>query len=200
MFYEPRSGHGLPHDPFKAIITPRPIGWISTVDEQGRCNLAPYSFFNGISADPPMVAFSSEGLKDTVRNIKATGEFVYNLATAALADQINRSSAPVGPEVDEFTLAGLTPAPSRIVRPPRVAQTPAALECKVMQVIALHDLDGKDTQRHLTLGQVVGVHIDDAYLNDGFFDTARAEPLARCGYRDYTSVTTLFQMTRPGER
>ena len=200
MFYEPKSGHGLPHDPFKAIVTPRPIGWISTVDEEGRCNLAPYSFFNAISSGPPMVAFSSEGLKDTVRNIKATGEFVYNLAIAALADGMNRSSAPVGPEVDEFTLAGLATAPSRIVRPPRVADTAAALECKVMQVIHLHDLDGQDTPRHLVLGQVVGVHIADAYLKDGFFDTARAEPLARCGYRDYASVKTLFQMTRPGER
>ena len=200
MFYEPKSGHGLPHDPFKAIVTPRPIGWISTVDEEGRCNLAPYSFFNAISSGPPMVAFSSEGLKDTVRNIKATGEFVYNLAIAALADGMNRSSAPGGPEVDEFTLAGLATAPSRIVRPPRVADTAAALECKVMQVIHLHDLDGQDTHRHLVLGQVVGVHIADAYLKDGFFDTARAEPLARCGYRDYASVKTLFQMTRPGER
>jgi flavin reductase (DIM6/NTAB) family NADH-FMN oxidoreductase RutF len=198
MFYEPRSGHGLPHDPFKAIVTPRPIGWISTVDEQGRCNLAPYSFFNGISADPPMVAFSSEGLKDTVRNIKATGEFVYNLATAALADQINRSSAPVGPEVDEFRLVGLTPAPSRIVRPPRVAGSPAHMECKLHQLVDLPPDPRNGKRNTMVIGLVVGIHIDDSFVVNGRFDTVRARPIARLGYNDYAVVTEAFEMKRPG--
>lgn len=199
MFYEPKAGHGLPHDPLKAIIAPRPIGWISTVDPQGRCNLAPYSFFNAISTQPPMLAFSSEGLKDTVRNAKATGEFVFNLATAALAEPMNQSAAQVPPEVDEFALAGLSTAPSRLVRPPRVAASPAALECKVIDVLHLRDIDGNTVGRYLTIGQVVGVHIDDAYLVDGLFDTARAVPLARCGYRDFASVTSVFAILRPGE-
>ena len=200
MFYEPKSGHGLPHDPFKAIVAPRPIGWISTVDEQGRPNLAPYSFFNAISSMPPQVAFSSEGMKDSVRNAKETGEFVCNLATSALAEGMNQSSAAVPPEVDEFELARLATAPCRVVRPPRVAASPAALECKVLDVLSLRDLDGRATDRFLVLGQVVGVHIDESYLNDGLFDTARAVPLARCGYREYAAVTAVFEMLRPGER
>lgn len=199
MFYEPQSGHGLPHDPFKAIIAPRPIGWISTVDAQGRANLAPYSFFNAISTTPPMLAFCSEGRKDSVRNAEATGEFVFNLATAALADPMNLSAALVPPEVDEFALTGLEAAPCRLVRPPRVAASPAALECKVAEVLHLHDIDGNAVGRYLVIGQVVGVHIDDAYLVDGLFDTARAVPLARCGYRDFASVTSVFPMLRPGE-
>jgi flavin reductase (DIM6/NTAB) family NADH-FMN oxidoreductase RutF len=199
MFYETRSGHGLPHDPFKAIVTPRPIGWISTVDQEGRCNLAPYSYFNAISSSPPMVAFSSEGFKDSVRNCAATGEFVCNLATTALAEKVNCSSAAVGPEVDEFCLAQLDTAACQLVRPPRVAASPAALECKVTQIIHLRDRNGRDTNRHLVLGDVVGIHIDDSYLQNGLFDTVRATPLARCGYRDYASVTSVFQMVRPGE-
>lgn len=199
MFYEPKSGHGLPQDPFKAIIAPRPIGWISTIDLQGRYNLAPYSFFNAVSTEPPMLAFSSEGLKDSVRNAEATGEFVFNLATAALAEPMNQSAARVPPEVDEFALSGLSPAPSRLVRPPRVAASPAALECKVVDLLHLRDLDRKPVDRYLTIGQVVGVHIDEAYLVDGYFDTARAMPLARCGYRDFASVTSVFAMLRPGE-
>jgi flavin reductase (DIM6/NTAB) family NADH-FMN oxidoreductase RutF len=199
MFYEPKSGHGLPHDPFKAIVAPRPIGWISTMDEQGRHNLAPYSFFNAISSKPPMVAFSSEGMKDSVRNAIATREFVYNLATAALADGMNQSAAEVPPDVNEFELAGLATAPCRLVRPLRVADTPAALECKVTDVLHLRDLAGHETGRYLVLGQVVGVHIDDGHLENGLFNTARAVPLARCGYREYASVTTVFEMLRPGE-
>jgi flavin reductase (DIM6/NTAB) family NADH-FMN oxidoreductase RutF len=199
MFYQPKSGHGLPHDPFKAIIAPRPIGWISTIDPQGRYNLAPYSFFNAISTQPPMLAFSSEGLKDSVRNAEATGEFVFNLATAALAEPMNQSSARVPPEVDEFELTGLAAAPCRLVRPPRVAASPAALECKVVDLLHLRDLDGNAVERYLTIGQVVGVHIDEAYLVDGLFDTARAVPLARCGYRDFAAVTSVFAMLRPGE-
>jgi flavin reductase (DIM6/NTAB) family NADH-FMN oxidoreductase RutF len=199
MFYDPRAGHGLPHDPFKAIVTPRPIGWISTVDAEGRHNLAPYSFFNAISSKPPMVAFSSEGLKDTVRNAQATREFACNLATAALTDGMNASAAEVAPEVDEFELAKLGTAPCRMIRPLRVAASPAVLECKLIEVQHLRDIDGHETDRYLVIGQVVGVHIDDSYLTNGLFDTARAVPLARCGYRDYASVTTVFRLLRPGE-
>lgn len=199
MFYEPKSGHGLPHDPFKAIVAPRPIGWISTVDKQGRNNLAPYSYFNAISTRPPMVAFSSESLKDSVRNAMATGEFVCNLATATLADEMNKSSATVPSDVDEFELAKLATAPCRLVRPLRVAASPAALECKALDIINLRDLDGRELGHYLTIGQVVGVHIDERYLTNGLFDTARAMPLARCGYHDYASVKEVFAMLRPGE-
>ena len=199
MFYEPKSGHGLPHDPFKAIVAPRPIGWISTVDKQGRNNLAPYSYFNAISTKPPMVVFSSESLKDSVRNAMATGEFVCNLATAALAEGMNKSSASVPAEVDEFALAQLATAPCQLVRPLRVADAPAALECKVLDIINLRDLDGHELGHYLTIGQVVGVHIDERYLTDGLFDTARAVPLARCGYHDYAVVKEVFAMLRPGE-
>lgn len=199
MYYEPQSGHGLPHDPFKAIVAPRPIGWISTIDKEGRHNLAPYSFFNAVSTIPPMVAFSSEGYKDSVCNAEATGEFVYNLATVALAQGMNRSAAVVPPEIDEFQLAELATAPCRRVKPLRVAASPATLECKVLNIVKLHDIEGRPLERYLVIGQVIGVHIDDAYLDDGLFATARAKPLARCGYRDYASVTEVFQMVRPGE-
>lgn len=199
MFYEPQSGHGLPHDPFKAIVAPRPIGWISTVDKEGRHNLAPYSFFNGVSTSPPMVSFSSEGYKDSVRNAEATGEFVCNLATVALAQGMNRSAAMVPPAVNEFELAELTTAPCRLVQPYRVAASPAALECKLLNVLKLRDIEGRILERYLTIGQVVGVYIADDYLDQGLFATARAMPLARCGYLDYTSVTAVFQMARPAK-
>jgi len=199
-FYEPATGHGLPHDPFKAIVAPRPVGWISTLSAAGRPNLAPYSFFNAVGDTPPMVAFSSSGAKHSVENAEATGEFVCNLATRALAEAMNATSAVVPEEVDEFTLAGLEPAPCRVVAPPRVAASPAALECRLLQVIDLVDLDGVSTGNRLAIGQVVGVHIDRAYLRDGLFDTAAAGAIARAGYRDeYFEATpeTLFRMLRP---
>jgi flavin reductase (DIM6/NTAB) family NADH-FMN oxidoreductase RutF len=197
-FYDPREGHGLPHDPFKAIVAPRPIGWISTVDAGGRVNLAPYSFFNGFSSTPPIVGFSSEGRKDSLRNAEATGEFVCNLATHELAQAMNRTSAPVAAGVDEMLLAGLEAAPSRHVRPPRVARSPAALECRVLQIVHLSDLGGRALDNYLVLGQVVGVHLDRAYIKDGRFDTAAARPIARCGYRgDYATVESVFEMIRP---
>ena len=197
-FYEPGLGHRLPHDPFKAIVAPRPIGWISTVDRQGRVNLAPYSFFNAFCDDPPIVGFSSGGRKDSQRNAEETGEFVVNLATMALAQAMNRTSAPVPAGVNEMELAGLASAPSRLVKPPRVADTPAALECRLLQVLPLKDLDGVATSCTLMLGQVVGVHIDKAFLKDGLFDMTLARTIARCGYRaDYAEVTRLFEMTRP---
>lgn len=199
-FYEPAGGHGLAHDPFKALVAPRPIGWISTVSPAGIPNLAPYSFFNAVGDSPPMIAFSSSGRKDSLVNAEATGEFVWNMATRALAEAMNSSSASVSPETDEFGLAGLEAAPSRLVAPPRVAASPAALECRVLQIVRLHDLDGRETSNLLAIGQVVGVHIDRAYLRDGLFDTGAAHPIMRAGYRDqYVEATpeTTFQMARP---
>ncbi len=198
-FYEVAHGHRLAHDPIKAIVAPRPIGWITTLDEAGRVNLAPYSFFNAFHTSPPIVGFASEGWKDSADNCRATGEFVANLATRPLAEAMNATSAGVAHGVDEMALAGLAPAPCRLVRPPRVADAPAALECKVLQILRLKDLDGAPLNGHLVLGQVVAVHIDPAYIRDGRFDTAAARPIARCGYRgDYAEVTELFEMIRPG--
>jgi flavin reductase (DIM6/NTAB) family NADH-FMN oxidoreductase RutF len=197
-FYEPRLGHGLPHDPFKAIVAPRPIGWISTVDPEGRVNLAPYSFYNAFCEAPPIVGFSSGGKKDSQRNVEATGEFVANLVTRKHAQAMNLTSAPFPHGVDEMQRAGLAAAPSRLIRPPRVADAPAALECKLLLVLPLNDLDGKQTGSTLILGQVVGVHIDRAYLKDGLFDITAAGTIARCGYRgDYAEVTAVFEMLRP---
>jgi flavin reductase (DIM6/NTAB) family NADH-FMN oxidoreductase RutF len=197
-FYEPRNGHGLPHDPFKAIVAPRPIGWISTVDADGRPNLAPYSFFNAFCEAPPIVGFSSGGRKDSQRNAEATGEFVINLATRRQAEAMNLTSAPWPPGVSEFEAASLAAVSSRLVRPPRVADSPAALECKVVLILPLKDLNGRPTPSTLVLGQVVGVHIAPAFLKDGLFDLVAAGTIARCGYRgDYTQVTSLFEMLRP---
>lgn len=199
-FYEPARGHGLPHDPFKAIIAPRPIGWVSSIDDRGHRNLAPYSFFNAINAAPPMLAFSSYGYKDSVRNIEATGEFVWHLATRHLAEAMNRSSAGVDPEVDEFELAGLTPAPSRVVEPPRVAEATVAMECRLSQVVHLHTAAGEPTENWLTIGEVVGVHIDQRLLVDGIFDTVAAAPIMRAGGpADYFGIDAgnLFRMKRP---
>lgn len=198
MFYDAiRNEHGLKHDPFKALVAPRPIGWISTLSAEGKPNLAPYSFFNGVSDKPHIVMFSSHGKKDTIANIEATGEFVCNLATYDLRDQMNATSAPVAPDVDEFALAGLTPVPSRLVRPPRVGESPAALECRLTEVIELKDLEGRGGGYYMALGQVVGIHIDDAAIRDGMIDVAGLKTLARLGYHDYTAVERLFRMTRP---
>jgi len=199
MFYEPRLGHGLPHDPFKAIVSPRPIGWISTLDRQGRANLAPYSFFNAVHSRPPMLAFTSETMKDSAENALATGEFVFNLCSRPLFHAMNLSSDTLPAGTSEFEAAGLASAPSRVVDAPRVAASPAAMECKVVSSMQLRDLDGEVLSGWLIIGQVVGVHIDDAYLRDGRFDTAAAQPLARCGYRDYAAVTELFEALRPSD-
>lgn len=199
-FYEPAKGHGLAHDPFKAIVGPRPIGWISSRDAKGRVNLAPYSYFNAFHDKPPIVAFGSTGWKDSVRNVQETGEFVANLATRPLADAMNATSATVESGVDEFSLAGLTPAACRNVAVPRVAESPTALECKLLQVIRQHDLDGKPLDAWMVLGQVVGVHIAKAYIKDGLFDAAAARPIMRSGYlSDYFEATpeTKFRMVRP---
>jgi flavin reductase (DIM6/NTAB) family NADH-FMN oxidoreductase RutF len=197
-FYEPAKGHGLPHDPFKAIVAPRPIGWISTRDRQGRVNLAPYSYFNAFCDVPPVVGFSSYGRKDSLNNAEETGEFVANLATRPLAEAMNLTSAAVAHGVDELAMAGLTAAPCRMVAAPRVAESPAALECKLIRVIRITDLEGKETSNHLVLGQVVGVHLDPACLKGGQFDMTLARTIARCGYlADYAEVESLFQMARP---
>lgn len=197
MFYEPRLGHGLPHDPFKAIIAPRPIGWISTLDEAGRPNLAPYSFFNAVNSRPPMLAFTSESMKHSAGNAIATGEFVFNLCTHPLFEAMNISSGALAAGESEFAAAGIETAPCRIVKAPRVAASPAALECRVVHSMRFHDLDGAALDGWMVIGQVVGVHIDEAYLRNGRFDTAAAQPLARCGYRDYATVTEMFEALRP---
>ena len=155
--YEPRLGHGLPHDPFNAIVGPRPIGWISSQDREGRLNLAPYSFFNAFNYIPPIIGFCSVGRKDSLNNIEQTGEFVWNLATRPLAEAMNASSAAVGPEVDEFALAGLTPAASRLVAAPRVAESPVSFECKLTQLIQLQSAAGPVSYTHLTLPTIYSV-------------------------------------------
>jgi flavin reductase (DIM6/NTAB) family NADH-FMN oxidoreductase RutF len=199
-FYRPAQGHGLPHDPFNAIVGPRPIGWISSRAADGVLNLAPYSFFNGFNYTPPIVGFASVGYKDSVRNIEQTGEFVWNLATRALAEAMNLTCAAAPPEVDEFVLAGLTPQPGRVVQVPRVAQSPVSFECKLSQVVRLKSAAGADLDTWLVLGEVVGVHIDKTLLKDGVYDTAAAHPILRGGGpADYFEITaaTLFRMKRP---
>ena len=202
MFYETATkAHGLPHDPFKSCIVPRPIGWISTLDPEGRVNLAPYSFFNGIASDPPMVMFASSGsadraTKDTQANCEATGEFVANLATWDLREAMNATSAAVAAGVDEMDLAGLETAPSRLVKPPRVKAAPIHMECLYHQTVDL-PCDETGSRNAIVLGRVVGIHIDDAVLRDGLVDIAKIRPIARLGYMDYTSVESVFAMQRP---
>lgn len=199
-FYEPAKGHGLPHDPFNAMVGPRPIGWISSHDGAGRLNLAPYSFFNAFNYVPPIVGFASIGAKDTLRNIEATGEFGWNLATRPLAEAMNASCAAVPPEVDEFALTGLTPVPSRRIAVPRVAESPVSFECKLSQVLRLQGADGTPVDTWLVLGEVVGVHIARRLLKDGIYDTAAAEPILRAGGpADYFAITpeARFRMYRP---
>jgi flavin reductase (DIM6/NTAB) family NADH-FMN oxidoreductase RutF len=197
-FYDPAVGHGLPHDPFKAIVAPRVIGWISSRSAQGALNLAPYSFFGAFATFPPIIGFCSEGRKDSIRNVEETGEFVWNLTSKALAAQMNRTSAPVPADVDEFALAGLTPVPGRNVTVPHVAESPAALECRLLQIVRLNTIDGTPMDNWLALGQVVGVHIREEYLKDGLFDTHAAQPVMRAGYRaDYAEIGEMFQMIRP---
>jgi flavin reductase (DIM6/NTAB) family NADH-FMN oxidoreductase RutF len=198
--YEPRNGHGLRHDPFNSIVGPRPIGWISTQSAAGQTNLAPYSFFNAFNYVPPIIGFSSIGYKDTVRNVEQTGEFVWNLVTRPLAEAMNQTCAAVPPEVSEFALAGLSPAASQLVQPPRVAQSPVAFECRLTQLIQLQGEGGAKVQSWLVLGEVVAIHIDRKLIVDGIYDTALAEPILRGGGPgDYFSIgaAQLFRMTRP---
>jgi flavin reductase (DIM6/NTAB) family NADH-FMN oxidoreductase RutF len=199
MFYATadRDRTKLPRDPFKAIVAPRPIGWISTRALDGRVNLAPYSFFNGFCSVPPIVGFSSEGWKDSASFAKESGEFVANLATFDLRGPMNETSAPFARGDNEFARAGLTMAECRLVAAPRVAESPAALECKVVDVIEIRSASGAWSGAALTLGEVVAFHIDDEFLIDGRFDTARAHSLARCGYQDYAAVEKVFALARP---
>jgi flavin reductase (DIM6/NTAB) family NADH-FMN oxidoreductase RutF len=197
VFYEPAKGHGLPHDPSKAIVAPRPIGWISTISRSGELNLAPYSFFNALSTRPFLVWFSSEGEKDSATFAAETGEFVANLVSRDLAEKMSRSAVDAPRGISEFAYAGLTPAPSRLVAPPRVAEAPAALECKVTEILRPKALDGSDAGVFVVTGEVVGVHIDDAMLTDGLFDAVKAGNVARLGYMDYSMVNETFQMRRP---
>ena len=200
-FYEPRNGHGLAHNPFNAIVAPRPIGWISSLGREGTRNLAPYSFFNAFNYTPPIVGFASVGYKDSVANIEATGEFAWNLASKPLAEQMNASCEAVAPDVDEFELAGLTPEPSRVIDVPRVAETPVSFECRLSQLLRLTGADGSETDTWLVLGEVVGVHIARHLLVDGVYDTAAGEPIMRAGGpADYFAISAnnLFRMHRPG--
>lgn len=199
-YYEPRNGHGLKHDPFNAIIAPRPIGWVSSRDARGNVNLAPYSFFNGFCYKPPIIGFSSTSWKDSVANIQETGEFVWNLATMDLAKQMNATAAHVAHGVSEFSIAGLTPAPCKLVKAPRVAESPVSFECKVSQIVQLQGADGTKANAWLTLGEVVAVHIDKAMIRDGVYQTALAKPIVRAGRRgDYFVIRqdAMFEMPRP---
>ncbi len=197
-FYEPRRGHGLPHDPFNAIVGPRPIGWISTRGRGGGLNLAPYSFFNAFNYTPPIVGFASIGYKDTVRNIEQTGEFVWNLVTRELAERMNQTCAAVPPEVNEFDLAGLTPVASAVVGPPRVGESPVSFECRLTQCLQLQSAAGEKVPTWLTLGEVVAVHIQRRLLVDGVYDTAAAHPVLRGGGpADYFELGARFRMWRP---
>lgn len=198
MFYDARKNdHGLPHDPFKAIVTPRPIGWITSISAAGELNLAPYSFFNGVASRPPIVMFSSEGRKDSLAFIADTHEFVCNLATWDLRDAMNATSAPLPRGSSEMAHAGLEAAPSRLVKPPRVAASPCALECKLLQIVQLSDIEGRALDNHVVFGQVIGVHIDDRYIRNGLLDSAAMKPIARCGYHEYAVMESTFSMRRP---
>ena len=198
MFYDTRTNdHGLPHNPFKAIVAPRPIGWISSIGANGAVNLAPYSYFNGVHSRPPVVMIASEGRKDSLAFVEETKEFVCNLATWDLRDQMNQTSAPYPRGTNELEAAGLTPAPSRLIKPPRVAEAPCALECKWLQTVQLSGVDGKAVDGWVVFGQVVGVHIDERFIRDGLLDTAAMKPIARGGYHDYSVLTESFTMRRP---
>jgi flavin reductase (DIM6/NTAB) family NADH-FMN oxidoreductase RutF len=200
MFYDVLNGeHGLPHDPFKALVAPRPVGWITAISARGEVNLSPYSFFNAVSDRPHMVAFSSAGRKDALTFVEETGEFVCNVATFDLRERMNATSATLPRGDSEMVHAGLTPAPSRLVKPPRVAEAPAALECKWLKTVAMEPLSGADATYFLVIGQVVGVHIEDRFIVEGLVDTAAMRPIMRGGYHEYFTATpeTKFSMRRP---
>ena len=198
--YEPKNGHGLPHDPFNSIVGPRAIGWISTKSRAGVCNLAPYSFFNAFNYVPPIIGFSSIGHKDTVRNVQETGEFVWNLVTLDLVAAMNQTCAPYPPEVSEFEMAGLTQMDSTIVTPPRVAESKVSFECKATQIIQLETISGSKVESWLVLGEVVQIHIDQTCLKDGIYQTAEVGHVLRAGGAgDYFTIgpEQLFKLNRP---
>jgi flavin reductase (DIM6/NTAB) family NADH-FMN oxidoreductase RutF len=199
IFFEPkdRDRKLFPHDPFKGIIVPRPIGWISSMSKAGQLNLAPYSFFNGFNSWPQIVGFSSESVKDSASFAIESGEFVWSMATYALRDRMNATSAGLPRGESEFAYAGLATAPSTLVRPPRVAESPAALECKVTQVVRLLNTEEQEAGGTLVLGQVIGMHIDERFMKNGRFDLAAVQPIARCGYDEYTVIERVFSLKRP---
>ncbi len=201
MFYRPADGHGLPHNPFNAIVTPRPIGWISTRGGNGADNLAPYSFFNAVAYDPPQVMFASthakpdrDDTKDSVANIRDTGVFAVNVVEYAARDAMNQTSGPWPKQTDEFLVAGIAKAECTTIVCARVADAPATLECRVVQIVQL-----PGASNFVVFGQVVGVHLRDDCILDGAFDVTRFNPLARLGYKDYTVVREMFSLDRPGE-
>ena len=199
IFFEPHQRDRVlfPREPFKAMVIPRPVGWISTMSAGGAVNLAPYSYFNGFSSTPMIVGFSSEGEKDSQAFAMETREFVWSMATYPLREQMNATSAPLPRGESEFAHAALETAPSRLVRPPRVRASPAAMECRVTQMVEILDLDGRDTGRRLVLGRVVGIHVDERFVKDGRLDAVAMQAIARCGYDEYTVVDRVFSMTRP---
>ncbi len=197
MFYEPSKGHGLPHDPFKALVAPRPIGWISTISAAGDLNLAPYSYFNAYSSNPYLVMFSSQGAKDSVSFARETGQFVVNLASADLFDAMVISSTDAPRGQSEFSIAGLTPKPSSLVAPPRVGEAHSALECEVIDIQEPKGLDGNWAGVYLVMGEVVGIHIDDDMIENGLFDITKAGNVARLGYMDYLKTSKIFSASRP---
>lgn len=197
MFYRYEDGHGLPHDPLKAIVAPRPIGWISSRAGDGRVNLAPYSFFNMISTRPCLLMFSSEGHKDSVAFIEETREFAANLVSANLSEAMNATSVNAPRGVSEFEYSGLTPADCRLIGAPRVAEAFATLECVVTDIQNPKDRHGKPVSAIMVIGEVVGVHLDEAILTNGLVDMAKARPVSRLGYMDFASVSETFRMFRP---
>jgi flavin reductase (DIM6/NTAB) family NADH-FMN oxidoreductase RutF len=197
MFYDAiRNDHGLASDPFYAVMVPRPIGWISTLSTDGIANLAPYSFFNAFSESPTYVAFGSSGRKDTLRNVEATGEFAFNMATYDLREAMNVSSAHVAPQMDEFDLARLTKAPCQFIKTPRVGESPVCFECRHFQTVPLPDDDGH-VDDWMVIGRVIGIHIDDRFIEGGRVNTAALQPLARLGYAEYATVDSTWRMRRP---
>ncbi|WP_457586257.1 flavin reductase family protein [Ensifer canadensis] len=198
MFYDTAENrHGLPHDPFKAIVSPRPIGWIGTRAADGSLNVAPYSFFNAISDRPKLVMFSSSGYKDSVRNIEATGEFTASFASRNLSEAVNKTSIAAPHGDSEFAIAGLTPVNGTLVKAPFVGEAYAALECRMTEMFQPKGLDGEPSDNYVVIGQVVGIHIRDEAIRDGRFDMATVRPLARLGYMDYCDGGDVFQMVRP---
>jgi flavin reductase (DIM6/NTAB) family NADH-FMN oxidoreductase RutF len=190
MFYEPRKkNHGLPHDPFTAIVGPRPIGWITSMSLKGEVNLAPYSFFNCVSSDPPMVMFASEGRKDTINFVEETGEFVCNLPVWDLRAEVKDSSWTFPRGTNEMEVTGLEAAPSTLVKPPRIKASPCALECKWLNTLRPLDIEGNPAPRFIAFGQVIGIHIDERFVKDGLLDTAAMKPILRGGYHDYFVAT-----------
>jgi flavin reductase (DIM6/NTAB) family NADH-FMN oxidoreductase RutF len=199
IFFEPESRDRalLPWDPFKGVVVPRPIGWISSMSKAGQANLAPYSFFNGVLSRPRIVSFCSETEKDAAAFAIESGEFCWSMATWALREQMNATSAGLPRGQSEFEYAGLATAPCRLIRAPRVADSPAAMECRVTQVVRVRDVDGRETGGVVVYGQVIGMHLDERFVKDGRFDLAAVRPIARCGYDEYAVVERVFSMTRP---